>query len=1423
MTGGSESAAGDKDGGTTITTQIPVGWQRKVENGTVAYISPNGTVLRSVDEVRVYLRTDGTCKCGLECPLVPNKVFNFDPVGMVQAPGHQTGKVEEDMTKLCNHRRKVDAMEALCQSMQPSQLARPAHATGVACIVDGKEPRGSVLAHGDSAHCTYPHPRRNHPKSNSINFPLTSPRSVLQNGSVCHTPISRPPEQASPLKKPITQTPIGSNTPAYVKQQWNPHSHPPRSQNILQRTLHNSSSPNNNLLPNSFSICPSSSSALIGRMHLPHLQGASVNSPPPLSVCSSPSRRDTFSPHQRSRHSSTSSLSDQGAPGSVFIQGVKPSPPTIPCSSPKLPVPPTSPCSRLEGILQHYKDCNTTNISSNTNSTIFSNQSNHQMSQASMSAHPNPGDKRNGATAIQLNSAQAPGLLGRPLGQILSQQKSQHHVSSSFPASSLLSAAAKAQLANQKTQSQLNTADVLSALPLTGLDKEQQSKVLISTLNSSLHPNSTSAKSLTAMLHPHYPSLSQSPPAVTEKTSHRKRQRRSPTVLSMLKESQFSRTSSDLSTPPLLISPTLSPSSPPIPYSDNHRLPVTPPNASVPNTSYSNSALRLQDSEEGSKPGFANSLLLSSPSPSQPLSTLLQLLSMQNAQNTAQLSSSSAAMPGNRHTHPPSSPRPITPQTPQCDNQPTLRFLHPQPQSPVPMPEPSAQQPFCLMGDETTMNLKTTSSNTILNLSQPHRGTQPDLSSSVISMVNQMPSISCLPSLPEKGCGPKTTEVSDHNTYQINQLHQSNHNQAVEMKGPVDTVDQPDSDTRLLGGCDSDHSLSNLTADPADSLPLAEAFPFMNQEQLLQLLSSNVGLPSLLPPFLGSLPLGVWTGSQPSVPGGTQPQQPVQPASGILNSPLNVLPSTMGTQGELPLSLVSLLNLPGVEGGDKPPGLQAFLMASLLLGQNPAAMLPLPLNLEIPTAQQQLFADGVSLEKTPALLDSVLMGPGLLEALQTLAPPTDGQSLLLSTPLGPPPPGFLSLNPALLAAALAQTEPLPNHTPSPPPHSQGTLSSHALVSTSVSCAPLVPTTGQEVCDPLTEQDKHTHTPHFLPPLLAHGVLGDLAALGNINSLHSLLGAGSLLIPQGPSLGVPLPQNQTPLNPLTCLQLTMAPTLMGEKQVSLHETPPSQEELPSAQVSQDSLLNPVQTSAQQREGSSGTGLFDPYSSFMDTIYTSFLQVSERAEGGSDSTPLSYPELPSILQQASAPPSLSPRRACSVHNQDLSRLGMDMAQSPARGTPKLSEDPSTPPPSKLAGADALSDAPLHPVFMEEAKTDGSANVCVYSNGISLGMEGRRENGDDNEEEDDDGRRLQGYLSPSERASREPGDDISSRDTEQSRAEDMHTVSRRGRKRKQSLQRAPELPGGIDSIIEEPTAAMALSRPARSARGKRRRVIR
>ncbi|XP_072540863.1 uncharacterized protein mbd6 [Salminus brasiliensis] len=1494
MTGGSENAAGEKDGGPTLTAQVPVGWQRKVEDGAVAYVSPSGTVLCSVEEVRVYLLTDSTCKCGLECPLVLHKVFSFDPAAVVQAPSHQSGKVEEDMTKLCNHRRKVVAMAALCRSMQTSQNPLSAYGTGSGvCSVDGREPRGSIAARGDIGHCTYPsQPILNQPRpGSSSSFPVPSPVSVLQNGSVSHPTSVLAADQSSPLKRPPSQSP-GLSIAAYGKQQWSPHL--AITQAILQRAPHKPPSPSTTKidthphayqqdLPISFSSPPSSSSPVIGRAVQPHLHGTIVKSPSPLSVSSSPSRAlDSFSPRQRSRHSSTSSLSEGGI-GSVLShsQGVKP--PASPlhssqpsASSPKLLLPHSSPCIRQEGVLQQYKECSTnTNINSTQHHNALSNQSNLHASQNPQLAHSSHCDRRNGSGA----STPSPGLLGLPLGQILCQQKSQQqHISSSFPASSLLSAAAKAQLASKKSQNQSSAAEAVAALPL--LDKDQQSKVLISTLNSSLHAPTGRTQSLTAFLLPHSSSHI-APHTLTDKTLRRKRQRRSPTVLSMLKESQMNRATGDPPASSLLVPSPSSSSScsspPPVLLSENH---LQNPRLSGALPASSNSVLRQPEWEEGKRTVLANSLPLSSPSASsQPLSALLQLLSMQSAQNATQSSSTTTPAVPSRHTIalPPTSPTPINSQTPNYDSQPAphahIHMQQPPHQSLVPTLDPLAQLPtphpiplMCEDSEGAAVNLKTTVNSAVLNLSQPHAGNsagaEPSVSSQTLSAMSQPPSASCLhvSTHPEKSCTSKLGETGpDHNIYQTNQPNQSCHNQPMENEGPVLPEEPQDLETRLLTGCEPDSSLPHPPAptasstdlpssptDPTSALQLAESFPFMTQEQLLQLLSSTAGLPSLLPPFLGSLPLGLWTGGQPPTTGnGTQPPPP----NNLLNqaSPLNILTSTLGAQGEFPLNLISLLNppapappapAPGLEVGEKNPGLQALLMASLLLGQNPAAILPLPgLNLELPPPQQ-VFGEGVSLEKTPApLLDSVLMGPGLLEALQALAPSADGQSLLLSAQLTPPPPpptAFLSLNPTLLAAALAQAETLPNHTPSPPPHTQGSLSSPALVSTSVSCTPLLPVSGQEVCDSLTEQEKtSTQTPPFLPPLLPPGVLGDLTALGNINSLHGLLGAGHLLLPQAPSLGMPLAQNQAGLNPLTCLQLSMAPALMGEKPLALHESPPAQEDLPPSQLGQDSLLNPghIQTPTQQRDESAGTtdsGLLDPYGSFMNTIYTSFLQVSGRSsEGGTDSTPLSYPELPPLLQQPSAPPSLSPRRACSVHNPDLSRLSMEAAQSPARGTPKLTEDPSTPPPSKPAGADACpADAPLHLNFMEEAKTDGSSKLCVYSNGIGsgAGAAGGGGGGDDDEEDDDEERQPQGYLSPRDRVTGDTVDEtMGNADTEQGRATEIRTGARRGRKRKQTLQRGPEIPADIDSIIEEPAATIALPRPARAARGKRRRVVR
>lgn len=50
------------------------------------------------------------------------QVFNFTVGVKVEQHSQPLGKTEQDMTKLCNHRRKVVAMAALCRSMQASQL-----------------------------------------------------------------------------------------------------------------------------------------------------------------------------------------------------------------------------------------------------------------------------------------------------------------------------------------------------------------------------------------------------------------------------------------------------------------------------------------------------------------------------------------------------------------------------------------------------------------------------------------------------------------------------------------------------------------------------------------------------------------------------------------------------------------------------------------------------------------------------------------------------------------------------------------------------------------------------------------------------------------------------------------------------------------------------------------------------------------------------------------------------------------------------------------------------------------------------------------------------------------------------------------------------------------------------------------------------
>ncbi len=95
--------------------------------------SPSGVCLTSSDHIRQYLQTKGTCKCGLECPLHVDKVFNFDAnIASKQWSSDNVSWNDDLGTKLCNHKRKIIAMAtfhntALQKSMEESDQGKLKH------------------------------------------------------------------------------------------------------------------------------------------------------------------------------------------------------------------------------------------------------------------------------------------------------------------------------------------------------------------------------------------------------------------------------------------------------------------------------------------------------------------------------------------------------------------------------------------------------------------------------------------------------------------------------------------------------------------------------------------------------------------------------------------------------------------------------------------------------------------------------------------------------------------------------------------------------------------------------------------------------------------------------------------------------------------------------------------------------------------------------------------------------------------------------------------------------------------------------------------------------------------------------------------------------------------------------------------------
>ena len=57
---------------------VPWGWKRVLIGENIVYFSPSGIQLKTGHEIKEYLMTEGTCKCGLECPVTVENVFDFD-------------------------------------------------------------------------------------------------------------------------------------------------------------------------------------------------------------------------------------------------------------------------------------------------------------------------------------------------------------------------------------------------------------------------------------------------------------------------------------------------------------------------------------------------------------------------------------------------------------------------------------------------------------------------------------------------------------------------------------------------------------------------------------------------------------------------------------------------------------------------------------------------------------------------------------------------------------------------------------------------------------------------------------------------------------------------------------------------------------------------------------------------------------------------------------------------------------------------------------------------------------------------------------------------------------------------------------------------------------------------------------------------
>uniref|UniRef100_A0A336M8D2 CSON011040 protein n=1 Tax=Culicoides sonorensis TaxID=179676 RepID=A0A336M8D2_CULSO len=99
-----------------VNYNLAPGWRRLVLNGEIVYISPSDATLRDILQVKQYLLSTGTCKCGLPCPIRPESFFNFN----LETPTVQLPANDSISTSCCSHRRYEETSHDLGNSRDSS-------------------------------------------------------------------------------------------------------------------------------------------------------------------------------------------------------------------------------------------------------------------------------------------------------------------------------------------------------------------------------------------------------------------------------------------------------------------------------------------------------------------------------------------------------------------------------------------------------------------------------------------------------------------------------------------------------------------------------------------------------------------------------------------------------------------------------------------------------------------------------------------------------------------------------------------------------------------------------------------------------------------------------------------------------------------------------------------------------------------------------------------------------------------------------------------------------------------------------------------------------------------------------------------------------------------------------------------------------